>query len=66
VASPRKMRLRAIIGHPNSSHGTHAYSGDKIADAALPATSVGTKKKNGSVTIAPASISSSAGLCDFR
>src|SRR5712671_3865130 len=45
VASPRKMKLRAIIGHPNSSRGTHAYSGDKIADAALPATSVGTKKK---------------------
>ena len=54
AASPRKTRHRAIIGHPNTFRGTHAYSGDKIADAALPATSVGTKKRNGSVTFAPA------------
>src|ERR1700704_3904379 len=47
VASPRKMRHRAIIGHPNTFRGTHAYSGYKIADAALPATSVRTKKMNG-------------------
>src|SRR6202042_3683263 len=54
AASPRKMRHRAIIGHPNLARGTHAYSAGKIADAALPATPVGTKKKNGSVTFAPA------------
>src|SRR6202035_4750281 len=53
AATPRKTRHRAIIGHPNTFRGTHAYSGYKIADAALPATSVGTKKSNGMTLFGP-------------
>jgi len=51
---PKKNEASCDHWHPNTFRGTHAYSGYKIADAALPATSVGTKKRNGSVTFAPA------------
>jgi hypothetical protein len=47
------MRIRANIRHPNSFQGTHAYAGDKIADAALPATSAGTKNTGRAIEMLP-------------